>query len=227
MLHGLIGRKVGMTQLFDEGGNAVPVTVIQAGPCLVVQKKTPEKEGYSAVQLGFVESKKTRANKPRQGHFKKAGVPPTGMLKEFAFSETDESQVNVGDQVQVHNVFQPNDRVDITGTAKGRGFQGVIKRHGFSGGKATHGSMFHRAPGSIGASAYPSRVYPGMKGAGRMGNKQVTIRNLQVVLVDEEKNLLAVQGGVPGSRGSIVYITRAGAPGKVPEAAQQADQDNA
>ena len=209
MLHGLIGRKVGMTQLFDEGGNAVPVTVIQAGPCLVVQKKTPEKEGYSAVQLGFVDSKKTQANKPRQGHFKKAGVPPTGMLKEFAFSETDESQVNVGDQVQVHKVFQPNDRVDITGTAKGRGFQGVIKRHGFSGGKATHGSMFHRAPGSIGASAYPSRVLPGMKGAGRMGNNRVHIRNLQVIQVDQEKNLLVVKGAVPGSRGSYLTVTRA------------------
>ena len=206
MLHGLIGKKVGMTQLFDEEGNVFPVTVIQAGPCLVVQKKTREKEGYSAVQIGFVESKKTRANQPIEGHFKKAGVPPTAVLKEFAFSETDESQVTVGDQVLVHNIFQPNDRVDITGTAKGRGFQGVIKRHGFSGGRATHGSMFHRAPGSIGASAYPSRVLPGMKGAGRMGNNRVHIRNLQVIQVDQEKNLLVVKGAVPGSRGSYLTV---------------------
>ena len=228
MVKGLIGKKVAMTQVFDEDGRARPVTVLQAGPCVVVQKKSPDVDGYSAVQLGFVDpNKRPRANQPLRGHFEKAGVPPTRVLKEFGFEKSGEEELKVGDLIQAHTLFQPGDRVHLTGRTTGRGFQGVMKRHGFRGGRATHGSMFHRSPGSIGASAYPSRVYPGMKGAGRMGNKQVTIRNLQVVLVDEEKNLLAVQGGVPGSRGSIVYITRAGAPGKVPEAAQQADQDNA
>ena len=207
MLHGLIGKKIGMTQLFDEAGNVVPVTVIQAGPCLVVQKKTLKRDGYDTVQLGFVDPKKTRSNQPMQGHFKKAGVPPTRVLKEFTFSETDDSLVNVGDQVLVHNVFQLNDLVDITGSAKGRGFQGVIKRHGFSGGRATHGSMFHRAPGSIGASAYPSRVFPGRKMPGRMGNNRVQIQNLQVIQIDQEKNLLVVKGSVPGSRGSYLMMT--------------------
>ena len=226
MVQGLIGKKVAMTQLFDEeDGRAWPVTVLQAGPCVVVQKKSLEVDGYSAVQLGFVDpNRRARANQPLKGHFEKAGVPPTRVLKEFGF-EGSEEELQVGDLIQAHTLFQPGDRVHLTGRTIGRGFQGVIKRHGFHGGRATHGSMFHRAPGSIGASAYPSRVYPGMKGAGRMGNKRVTIRNLRVVLVDEEKNLLAVQGAVPGSRGSIVYIARAGAPGKAPT--QQSDQDNA
>ena len=208
MLNGLIGRKLGMTQLFDEEGNVVPVTVIQAGPCLVVQKKTLDKEGYSAVQLGLVEPGKTTAKKPMLGHFKKAEVPPTRVLREFDFSETDESEVKIGDQVLIQDVFQLNDRVDISGTTKGRGFQGVMKRHGFGGGKATHGSMFHRGPGSIGQSAYPSRVWAGTKLPGRMGNKSVCVRNLKVIKIDEEKNLLIVKGAIPGSRGSSLKVTK-------------------
>jgi len=209
MVEGLLGKKVGMTQIFDERGNAIPVTVLQVGPCIVVQKKTLEKEGYSSVQLGLVEKNKPRVKKPAEGHFKKAGVPPTRRLTEFAFTESEEEQVNVGDQVLVQNVFQPNDLVDVLGHTIGRGFQGVMKRHGFHGGKATHGSMFHRGPGSIGASAYPSRVVKGMKLPGRMGNKRCKIRNLKVVEIDEENNLLVVTGAVPGSRGSYVTISRA------------------
>lgn len=209
MVEGLIGRKLGMTQIFDPDGNVIPVTVLQAGPCVVVQKKTPEKEGYSAVQLGFVESgRKIRANQPLEGHFKKAGVPPVKVLKEFRFEETEEDPVKVGDQVLVKSLFEANDLVHVTGRVKGRGFQGVIRRYGFHGGRATHGSMFHRAPGSIGAAAYPSRVFKGTKLPGRMGNNQVKTRYLKVVDVDEEKNLLLVKGSVPGSRGSYVYITR-------------------
>jgi len=209
MVEGLLGKKVGMTQIFDEVGKAIPVTVIQAGPCVVVQKKTVEKEGYSSVQLGLVEKRKSRITKPTEGHFKKAGVPPTRHLTEFAFTESEEEQLNVGDQVLVQNVFQPNDFVDVSGYTVGRGFQGVMKRHGFHGGKATHGSMFHRAPGSIGASAYPSRVMKGTKLPGRMGGKRRKIRNLEIVEIDGENNLLVVKGAIPGSRGSYVTISRA------------------
>ncbi|MGH9341128.1 MAG: 50S ribosomal protein L3 [Acidobacteriota bacterium] len=210
MVDGLIGKKLGMTQVFDADGNSVPVTVIQAGPCIVIQKKTQEKDGYSAVQLGFVDpKKKVRANKPMEGHFKKSELPPTAVVKEFRFSEDEEQPVNVGDQVLAHTVFQLQEYVQVSGRVKGRGFQGVIKRHGFKGGKATHGSMFHRAPGSIGASAFPSRVYPGMKGAGRMGNNRTKIKNLRVIEIDQENNLLLVKGAVPGSNGSYVFITRA------------------
>ncbi len=208
MIQGLIGKKLGMTQVFDSDGNVVPVTVLQAGPCVVVQKKTDEKDRYRAVQLGLVESRKVaRPSKPREGHFQKAGVPPTRVLKEFAYGEGD-GEPEVGQQVSVSDVFSVDQKVDVAGRSIGRGFQGVIKRHGFHGGRATHGSMFHRAPGSIGASAYPSRVYPGMKGAGQMGNARVKIRRLRVVQVDGEKNLLLVKGAVPGSRGGYVFITR-------------------
>ena len=209
---GLIGKKLGMTQLFDEEGRAVPATVIQAGPCVVVQKKVPEREGYSVVQLGLVEiGRKIQANQPMKGHFKKAEAPPLRVLKEFPFSETEESTISVGDQVLVENVFKATDLVSVTGKVKGRGFQGVMKRHGFHGGRATHGSMFHRAPGSIGASAYPSRVFKGTKLPGRMGNNQVTIRNLEVVQVEEENNLLVVKGSIPGSIGGYVYINHVNA----------------
>ena len=206
---GLVGKKLGMTQVFDDDGRAVPVTVIQAGPCVVVQKKVQEREGYSSLQLGLVEQDKYRANKPIEGHFKKAGVPPTRLLKEVAVKESEADSVKVGDQILVQDVFRTNDRVNVTGRSVGRGFQGVMKRHGFSGGKATHGSMFHRAPGSIGASAYPSRVMRGMKGPGRMGNQQNQIRNLRVVQIDEENHLLVVKGAVPGSTGGYVTITLA------------------
>jgi len=210
MVEGLIGKKVGMTQVFNEQGDAVPVTVIQAGPCVVVQKKTQEQEGYDAVQLGLVDpGRNSKANKPMEGHFKKANVPPVSELREFRYSEDEDSPISVGDQVLVKDVFEVADRVNVAGKGKGRGFQGVIKRHGFHGGRATHGSMFHRAPGSIGASAYPSRVVAGMKGPGRMGNKNLTIRNLRVVSIDEENNLLLVRGSVPGAKGGYLLIHRA------------------
>lgn len=211
MLKGLIGRKVGMTQIFDEGGQVIPVTVLQAGPCVVVQKKTPEREGYTAVQLGLVESRsRRRVTRAIEGHFKKSAAPPTRILREFAYEETEDEPLSVGDQIVVNQVFQANDTINIVALTKGRGFQGVMKRHGFSGGNATHGSMFHRAPGSIGQSASPSRVFPGTRGPGRMGNKRVTIRNLQVVEVDEENNLLLVKGAVPGSRARYLTIVHSG-----------------
>ena len=210
MVEGLVGKKLGITQVFDEEGVIVPVTVIQAGPCVVVQKKTADRDGYEKVQLGFVDpTKKARPNQPMKGHFEKAKAPATRILREFALSEDSEAEVNVGDQILVKDVFAEADIVDVTGKTKGRGFQGVIKRHGFSGGRATHGSMFHRAPGSIGASAYPSRVVAGMKGPGQMGNKRVTVKGLQVVEIDEENNLMLVKGSVPGAPGGYVLVKRA------------------
>lgn len=221
MVRGLIGKKLGMTQIFDEAGKVIPVTVIRAGPCVVVQKKTEEKEGYSCVQLGFVEGKKTpKVNRALEGHFKKSGSPPSRIVKEFAFAETGNENVSVGDQVSVQDVFQVNDLVNVAGRTIGLGFQGVMKRHGFSGGAATHGSMFHRAPGSIGASASPSRVLPGMRGPGRMGNHRVTVRGLRVVEIDQENHLVLVRGGIPGSRGSYVYLTREGETGREPSPEQ-------
>lgn len=206
MVDGLIGIKVGMTQIFDDNGLVVPVTVIKAGPCVVVQKKTTETDGYDAVQLGLVEFiRPSRVNKPRTGHFKKAGVPPCRILREFRGVETP----NVGEQILVSQVFKAEDKVDVQGTSKGRGFAGVIKRHHFGGGVATHGSMFHRAPGSIGASAYPSRVLPGMRAAGHMGCDTVSVRNLRVVRVQEEENLLLVKGAIPGRNGGYVVIKKA------------------
>ncbi len=206
MVKGLIGRKIGMTQLFSEDGRAVPVTVLRAGPCVVVQRKTTERDGYEAVQLGLVEDRPDRkATKPMRGHFEKAGVPPTRVLREVAIEEGAEA--SPGDTVTC-SIFEPGQKVDVIGTSKGRGFQGVVKRHGFGGGRATHGSMFHRAPGSIGASAYPSRVFPGMRMAGHMGSRRVTVKGLEVVQVDPERNLLLVKGAVPGARGSLVVIRR-------------------
>jgi large subunit ribosomal protein L3 len=208
MVDGLIGIKVGMTQVFDESGTVIPVTVIKAGPCVVVQNKMKDRDGYEAVQLGLVEFiKPSRVNKPRDGHFKKAGVPPCRILREFGFG--NEEAPKVGEQILVGQVFQKNDRVDVLGTSKGRGFAGFIKRHKFGGGRATHGSMFHRAPGSIGASAFPSRVYPGMRAAGHMGDASVTVRRLQIVGVREEENLLLVRGAVPGRNGGYVMIKKA------------------
>jgi len=209
MVEGLIGKKLGMTQIFDEQGNSVPVTVIQAGPCVVVEKKTVEKHGYASVQLGFVETRKIRVNKPVAGHFKKANVPPTRLLKEFRVLEGAENEPNVGDHLLVENVFEVGDTVDISGQSIGKGFQGVIKRHHFRGGASTHGSMFHRAPGSIGASAWPSRVFPGMKAAGHMGNEKVKVRHLRVVGIDAENRLLLVKGSIPGHRNGYVYVTLA------------------
>jgi large subunit ribosomal protein L3 len=209
MVEGLIGIKLGMSQLFGDDGEVVPVTVIKAGPCVVVQKKVKDKDGYAAVQLGLVEFvRPSRVTKPRAGHFKKAAVAPVRVLREFAFEEGNEP-VKVGDQVLVHQVFHPNDRVDVVGTSKGRGFAGLVKRHHFRGGAATHGSMFHRAPGSIGASAFPSRVLPGMRAAGHMGNRRVTAQNLEVVKVVEAENLLVVRGAVPGPSGGYVVVRKA------------------
>ncbi len=209
MVDGLIGIKVGMTQVFAEDGTVIPATVIKAGPCVVVQKKAKEKDGYDAVQLGLVEFVRPgKVSKPRAGHFKKAGIPPCRILREFACPDGSDA-LKVGDQVLVGQVFQAEDLVDVTGTSKGRGFAGLVKRHHFRGGAATHGSMFHRAPGSIGASAYPSRVLPGMRAAGHMGSERVTVQNLKVLRVEAEQNLLVVTGAVPGSNGGYVLVRKA------------------
>lgn len=191
-----------MTQVFAEDGALVPVTVIQAGPCLVVQKKTAEKDGYNVVQLGLVEKvSHRRMNEPMRGRFEKAGVPPTRTLVEFEY----DGEVNVGDRIQA-DVFKAGDQVDVIGRSKGKGFQGVVKRHHFRGGRATHGSMFHRAPGSIGSSAFPSRVFKGMRMGGRMGGDQVTVKNLRVAKIDAENNLVYIRGAVPGGRNALVIV---------------------
>jgi len=201
-IEGIIGKKVGMTQVFAEDGALVPVTVIQAGPCLVVQKKTSDKDGYDAVQIGLVEKiSSRRVTSPMRGHFEKAGVQPLRTLAEVPYS----GDANVGDRVQV-DIFQAGDAIDVVGQSKGKGFQGVVKRHGFGGGRESHGSMFHRAPGSIGASAFPSRVMKGMRMGGRMGGDQVTVKNLRVAKVDAENNLLYIRGAVPGGRNGLVYV---------------------
>jgi large subunit ribosomal protein L3 len=205
-VEGIIGRKVGMTQVYAEDGRAFPVTVIVAGPCVVVQRKAKDKDGYSAVQLGLVEARKVkRVTKAMKGHFDKAGLPPCRVLREFRVADGDE--LKVGDKISVEG-FSAGDAITVTGTSRGLGFQGVVKRHHFRGGAATHGSMFHRAPGSIGASAFPSRVLKGMRGAGHMGSDRVTVKNLQVVRVDAPNNLLIVRGSVPGAGGSIVVIRK-------------------
>jgi large subunit ribosomal protein L3 len=205
-VQGIIGRKVGMTQVYAEDGRAYPVTVIEAGPCVVVQRKSRDKDGYSAVQVGLVEPRKAKkVTKPMKGHFDKAGLPPCRILREFKVAEN--AEVKVGDKVSIDQ-FAPGDKITVSGISRGHGFQGVIKRHHFRGGAATHGSMFHRAPGSIGASAWPSRTLPGMRAAGHMGQDKVTVRNLQVVRVDAGNNLLVVRGSVPGAGGSIVVIRK-------------------
>ena len=207
MVNGIIGKKLGMTQLFAEDGTVTPVTVIKAGPCIVVQKKTVNTDGYNAVQLGFVEEKPPRrVNKPTEGHFKRAGVPPTRVLREVRVEASDEA-TSVGDKVLV-DIFNENDLVDVIGKSKGRGFAGFIKRHGFAGGRASHGSMFHRAPGSIGQSAYPSRVFKGTRMAGHMGDERKTLKNLRVVAVDAENNSLMIRGAVPGPNGAYVLIKK-------------------
>ena len=209
MVDGLIGIKIGMTQVFDELGTVVPVTAIKAGPCVVVQKKAKDPDGYDAVQLGLVEFvRPSRVNKPRTGHFKKAGVPPCRILREFRAGDAEESP-KIGEQILVSQVFKAEDMVNVVGTSKGRGFAGLMKRHRFGGGAATHGSMFHRAPGSIGASAFPSRVYPGMRAAGHMGSNTVTMQNLKVVGIKEQENILLVRGAVPGRNGGYVIIKKA------------------
>jgi large subunit ribosomal protein L3 len=208
MTPGILGRKIGMTQVFRPDGQAVPVTLLKAGPCTVVQRKTPATDGYDAVQLGLLEFiKPKRINKPRTGHLKKAGAEGAKMLREFRLG-AGSTDYKAGDQVLVSD-FKPADMVDVIGISKGRGFAGVVKRHHFRGGEGSHGSMFHRAPGSIGASSFPSRVVPGMRMGGHMGDERVTVRNLEVIDVDTEDNVLVVKGAVPGPNGGYVVVQRA------------------
>jgi large subunit ribosomal protein L3 len=203
MSPGIIGKKIGMTQVFRPDGQVVPVTLLKAGPCVVVQRKTPTTDGYDAVQLGLVEFAK-QPNRPMAGHFKKSGAEGVRFTREFKLKGGN-GEIKAGDRVLVDQ-FKPKDKVDVTGVSKGRGFAGVVRRHHFGGGDATHGSMFHRAPGSIGASSYPSRVFPGTRMAGQMGSGQVTVRNLEVVEVDTEDHVLMVKGAVPGPNGAYVIV---------------------
>jgi len=206
MVEGLIGKKIGMSQTFDAAGNVVPVTVIKAGPCTVIQKKSKKKDGYVAVQLALVEDRAVRKpGKAISGHSKKSGLAPSRIRREFRSST--EAEVKEGDQVFV-DIFQAGEKVHVTGTSKGKGFQGVVKRHGFRGGRSSHGSMFHRAPGSIGASSYPSRVFKGTRMGGHMGQDRTTVRNLEVIRTDRENNLLLVRGAIPGPRGGYILIRK-------------------
>lgn len=205
MVTGIMGKKLGMTRVFTEDGRWIPVTVLEAGPCTVVQRKTLENDGYEAVQLGYGEIKERHVKKPLKGHFTKAGVDPQRKLREFRIDAT--SELKPGDQIGA-DIFQQGDRVDVIGTTKGKGFAGVIKRHGFGGGPGGHGSHFHRAPGSIGQSADPAKVVKGKRLPGQMGNKRVTIQNLEVVTVDSEKNLILVRGAVPGATGGSILVKK-------------------
>ena len=199
---GILGKKLGMTQIFTEDGRAYPVTVIEAGPCCVVQVKTVDKDGYEAVKIGFLEVKEKRMNKPESGIFKKAGVKPCRILKEYPISG-----LKVGEFVTVDR-FAKGDKVSVSGVSKGKGFQGVMKRHNFSGGPGSHGSMFNRAPGSIGASSYPSRVWKNQGMPGHMGSERVTVKNIEVVDIRTDQNLLLIKGAVPGGTGTIVEIKK-------------------
>jgi large subunit ribosomal protein L3 len=206
-VNGIIGIKLGMTRVFADDGAAVPCTVLQAGPCVVVQRRSKQSDGYDAVQLGLVEFvKPQRISKPMTGHFKKANVAPMRRLREVRLEESNDDS-KVGDRVLVDR-FAPGELVDVTGVSKGKGFQGGVKRWHYRGGDATHGSMFHRAPGGIGASSFPSRVWPGQHFPGHMGHERKTIKNLRVVKVDSEENLLLVRGAVPGPRGGYLLIRK-------------------
>jgi large subunit ribosomal protein L3 len=208
MAPGILGKKIGMTQVFRADGQVVPVTLLKAGPCVVVQRKTPTTDGYDAVQLGLVEfAKAQRTNKPAGGHLKKASADGVKFLREFRLNPGD-GDFKQGDRILVDQ-FKPTDKVDVIGVSKGKGFGSIIKRHNFKGGPGSHGSMFHRAPGSIGASSFPSRVFPGTRMAGQLGMQQVTIRNLEVVEIDAEDNVLMVKGAVPGPNGAYVLVRRA------------------
>jgi large subunit ribosomal protein L3 len=199
---GILGKKLGMTQIFTDDGRAYPVTVIEAGPCCVVQVKTVEKDGYEAVKIGFQEVKEKKLNKPESGVFKKAGVKPFRILKEYP-----SGGLKIGDFVTVEK-FAKGDKVSVSGISKGKGFQGVMKRHNFSGGPGSHGSMFNRAPGSIGASSYPSRVWKNQGMPGHMGSERVTVKNIEIVDVKADQNLLLIKGAVPGATGTIVEIKK-------------------
>ncbi len=205
---GIIGRKIGMTQVFHEDGSVIPVTVVEAGPCWVTQKKVKEKDGYEALQLGFLPKKEKRVNKPLAGHFKKAGTPPFTYVKEFRMESTEGYEL--GQEINVGSLFKPGDVVDVTGLSKGRGFAGVMKRHGFHGAPGSHGTHeYFRHGGSVGANTYPHHVFKGKKMPGQYGNARVTIQNLKVLEVREEKNLLLLQGSVPGSRNGWLLIRTA------------------
>lgn len=206
MTTGLLGKKLGMTQIFDVQGRVVPVTVIEAGPCTVVQRKKRQSDGYDAVQIGFDAKKTHRVNKPMVGHFRNAGKGAFRILRELRVDA--ESSLEVGQELRV-DIFREGDFVDVTGQTKGRGFSGVVKRWGFRGGRASHGSMFHRAPGSIGGSSFPSRVFKNMKMGGHYGNERVTVLNLRIVAIQPEKNLLLVRGAVPGAKNGLVFVRRA------------------
>ncbi len=203
MTNGLLGKKIGMSQIFAADGQRIPVTVLEVGPCTVLQKKTTETDGYEAVQLGFQEKDSRRVNKPEMGHFKKTGKGAFAYVREFKL----EGECAVGDQLMC-DMFTPGDRIDITGTSKGKGFQGVIKRWGFAGGRASHGSMFKRRPGAIGQSAWPAKVIKGKKMPGQLGNVRVTTQNLIVVAVRPEQNLLFVRGAVPGPKNGLIEIRK-------------------
>jgi large subunit ribosomal protein L3 len=207
MPRGILGKKLGMTQIFKEG-EVIPVTVIKAGPCVVTQIKRIEEDGYLAIQIGFEEAKKKHVNKPLGGHFKKAGVVPQRYLTEVRLENGEKENYKLGQKITV-DIFQEGEKVDVTGVSKGKGFAGVVKRWGFRGFPASHGSRYHRAGGSIGMAAFPARVIKGMKMPGRLGNKKVTVQNLEIVKIDKEKNLLLLKGAVPGFKGSLVFIKEA------------------
>lgn len=217
MSPGILGKKIGMTQVFRADGQVVPVTVVKAGPCVVVQRKTPATDGYDAVQLGLIEPRKYTSNKAEAGHVGKEHVfkaekgshirSNVHFMKEVRLNE-GAGDLKKGDRVLVDQ-FKPNEKIDVIGMSKGRGFASLVKRHNFRGGPASHGSMFNRAPGSIGASSFPSRVFPGMRMAGRMGNEQVTVRNLEIVQIDSDENVILVKGAIPGPNGGYVMIRRA------------------
>jgi large subunit ribosomal protein L3 len=213
MISAILGRKIGMTQVFRDNGDLVPVTVLKAGPCIVIQRKTAQRDGYEAAQIGLVELPGPKGlSKAMEGHFKKGEANPVRFLREVRLTDGG-AEVKVGDKV-LADIFRVEERVDVIGTSKGRGFAGVHKRHHFGGGGGSHGSMFHRAPGSIGASAFPSRVLKGMRAAGHMGTDRVTVRNLRVVQVLPEENALLVEGAVPGPDGAYVMVRKARAPHK-------------
>jgi len=208
-MKGILGKKVGMTQVFDESGEVVPVTVIEAGPCFVTQKKTVEQDGYAAIQLGFKEVKPKRLTQAQWGHLQKSNLPPLRYLRELRVSESETEEYEEGQKISV-SIFEAGDVVDVIGTSKGRGFAGVVKRHGFRGGPKTRGQSDRlRAPGAIGQTSTPGHIYKGKRMAGRMGNQRVAAQNLQVVLVDPHRNLLAVRGSVPGARNGLLLILEA------------------
>ncbi len=205
MVDGLIGKKLGMTRLFTDDGRWIDVTVLEAGPCTVVQRKTKDRDGYDAVQLGFGEAKEARCNKPLRGHFTKAGVTPKKALQEMRVAQ--DAALNPGDQIKA-DIFATGERVDVSGVSKGKGYQGVVKRHHFAGGPGAHGSTFHRRAGSIGQRQTPARVYPGKRMPGHMGDRKVTVQNLEVINVDAERNLVLVRGCVPGANGTLVTVRK-------------------